>query len=38
MEVRKAQNPERSFGTAPVAALQALRAVIPWQQATDPAA
>jgi histidine ammonia-lyase len=35
MEVRKAQNPDRSFGAAPAGALQALRAVIPWQQATD---
>jgi hypothetical protein len=27
--------PPRSFGVAPARALQALRAVIPWQQATD---
>jgi histidine ammonia-lyase len=35
MEVREAQNPDRSFGAAPASALQALRAVIPWQQAPD---
>jgi histidine ammonia-lyase len=35
MEVRKKQNPARSFGVAPANALAALRAVIPWQQATD---
>jgi histidine ammonia-lyase len=34
MEVREAQNPGRSFGAAPVAALDSLRAVVPWQ-ATD---
>jgi histidine ammonia-lyase len=35
MEVRKAQNPSRSFGTAPTDALQAVRGVMPWQLATD---
>ncbi len=35
MEVRRQQNPARSFGVAPANALAALRAVIPWQQATD---
>lgn len=35
MEVRKAQNPERSFASAPASALAALRAVVPWQQASD---
>jgi histidine ammonia-lyase len=35
MEVRKAQNPDRSFGAAPTSALQSLRAVLPWQLATD---
>jgi histidine ammonia-lyase len=35
MEIRKAQNPDRSFAAAPASALQALRAVIPWQQAPD---
>jgi histidine ammonia-lyase len=32
MEVRKAQNPARSFGAAPASTLQALRAVIQRQQ------
>jgi histidine ammonia-lyase len=35
MEVRKAQNPARSFGVAPANALAGLRAVIPWQLAAD---
>ncbi len=35
MEVRRAQNPARSFGVAPANALAGLRAVIPWQLATD---
>ncbi len=35
MEVRKAQNPSRSFGGPPAAALAALRAVVPWQAAPD---
>jgi histidine ammonia-lyase len=35
MELRKAQNPSRSFGVSPVAALEALRRVIPWQQEAD---
>jgi histidine ammonia-lyase len=35
MEVRKAQNPDRSFAAAPVDALRALRGVIPWQQPLD---
>jgi histidine ammonia-lyase len=35
MEVRKAQNPDRSFGRAPTGALEALRGVLPWQLATD---
>ncbi|MER9168179.1 aromatic amino acid ammonia-lyase [Mesorhizobium australicum] len=32
MEIRKAQNPQRKFGEAPTAALEALRQVIPWHQ------
>ena len=36
MNVRKAQKPSRSFGTAPAAAWQALRAVIPWQADSRP--
>jgi histidine ammonia-lyase len=35
MEIRKAQNPARSFGVAPASALAAVRAVIPWQLAPD---
>jgi histidine ammonia-lyase len=35
MELRKAQNPSRSFGVAPANALAAFRAVIPWQSAPD---
>jgi histidine ammonia-lyase len=35
MEVRKAQNPDRSFGVAPTNALESLRGVLPWQLATD---
>jgi histidine ammonia-lyase len=35
MEVRREQNPARSFGVAPANALAALRAVIPWQLAAD---
>ena len=35
MEVRREQNPSRSFGAAPASALAALRAVIPWQLAPD---
>jgi histidine ammonia-lyase len=37
MEVRKAQNPDRSFATPAVAALQALRTILPWQLADRPA-
>jgi histidine ammonia-lyase len=36
MNVRAAQRPGRSFGTAPAAAWQALRAVIPWQADSRP--
>jgi histidine ammonia-lyase len=36
MNVRQAQRPSRSFGTAPAAAWQALRAVIPWQADSRP--
>ena len=36
MNVRAAQKPSRSFGTAPAAAWQALRAVIPWQADSRP--
>lgn len=35
MEIRKAQDPSREFGEAPSAALAALRAIVPWQQAAD---
>jgi histidine ammonia-lyase len=35
MEVRRIQNPSRSFGVAPVNALAALRSVIPWQSPPD---
>lgn len=35
MEIRKAQNPQRKFGEAPTAALEALRQVIPWHQAAS---
>jgi histidine ammonia-lyase len=36
MNVRAAQNPSRSFGAAPNAAWQSLRAVIPWQADSRP--
>ena len=36
MNVRAAQRPTRSFGTAPNAAWQSLRAVIPWQADSRP--
>src|SRR5918998_4130209 len=36
MNVRAAQRPGRSFGAAPTAAWQALRAVIPWQAEYRP--
>jgi histidine ammonia-lyase len=36
MNVRSAQKPTRSFGTAPDAAWKALRAVIPWQADSRP--
>jgi histidine ammonia-lyase len=36
MNVRAAQKPSRSFGTAPAAAWQSLRAVIPWQSDNRP--
>lgn len=36
MNVRAAQRPSRSFGAAPAAAWQALRAVIPWQADSRP--
>ena len=36
MNVRAAQRPGRSFGAAPTAAWQALRAVIPWQADSRP--
>jgi len=36
MNVRAAQRPSRKFGTAPAAAWQALRAVIPWQADNRP--
>jgi histidine ammonia-lyase len=36
MNVREAQQPERSFGAAPAAAWQSLRAVIPWQADSRP--
>jgi histidine ammonia-lyase len=36
MNVRAAQKPTRSFGTAPAAAWQSLRAVIPWQADNRP--
>jgi histidine ammonia-lyase len=36
MNVRSAQRPSRSFGTAPNAAWQSLRAVIPWQADSRP--
>lgn len=38
IEARKAQNPARSFGVAPAAALQALRAVIGLAQGPGSAA
>jgi histidine ammonia-lyase len=34
MDVRKAQDPSRSFGAVPTAAWAAFRRVLPWQQ--DP--
>lgn len=36
MNVRAAQKPTRSFGAAPTAAWQSLRAVIPWQADSRP--
>jgi histidine ammonia-lyase len=36
MEVRKEQKPDRSFGVAPAAALNALRTVVPWQDDNRP--
>ena len=36
MNVRDAQRPGRSFGAAPTAAWQSLRAVIPWQSDSRP--
>jgi histidine ammonia-lyase len=36
MEIRKAQNPKRSFGGPPTAALSALRTVVPWQSDSRP--
>ena len=36
MEVRKTQNPDRSLGGPPVAALSALRTVLPWQATERP--
>jgi hypothetical protein len=36
MEIRKTQHAGRSFGIAPAAALQALRAVVPWQDDERP--
>jgi histidine ammonia-lyase len=36
MNVRAAQRPSRSFGAAPSAAWQSLRAVIPWQADSRP--
>jgi histidine ammonia-lyase len=36
MDVRRVQKPSRSFGGPATTALQALRAVIPWQQAERP--
>jgi len=37
MEVRKAQNPGRSFGGPAVAALHSVRSVLPWQDEDRPA-
>jgi histidine ammonia-lyase len=36
MEVRKAQDPSRSFGKAPTDALAALRKVVPFDLRTNP--
>jgi histidine ammonia-lyase len=36
MEVRKAQKPERNFGSAPTAALAAVRRVVPLEPGTSP--
>ena len=36
VEVRKAQDPARSFPEGPMAALEALRTVLPWQAAEQP--
>jgi histidine ammonia-lyase len=38
MEIRKVQQPSRRFGTAPTAALVALRNVVPLHPGTGPAA
>lgn len=38
MEVRKAQDPRRTFGTAPTAALAGLRTVVPLKPGTGPGA
>jgi histidine ammonia-lyase len=38
MEVRKAQDPARAFGSAPTAALAAVRAIVPLQPGTSPGA
>ncbi len=35
LELRKAQDPRRQFGAAPTAALEGLRAVVPWHQPAD---
>lgn len=35
MDIRRVQDPKRSFGAAPTAALAAFRRVVPWQQAPD---
>lgn len=37
MEVRKAQNPGRSFGGPATAALHSVRSVLPWQDSDPPA-
>ena len=38
MEIRKAQNPGRAFGAAPMAALAGLRTVVPLKPGTGPSA
>ena len=35
MDVRKAESPNRNFGTAPTAVWTAFRKMVPWQQALD---